>query len=279
MKREKLKPIAALQITMCLLVAAGLVGAPPGHAAEEDLAWESGQRAHYFGDREIAPGDGVITLETPTRAEDPAVVPITIRAGFAQSPERFIRQITVLIDANPTALVGRFELGPRNGRADLAMRVRVNAYSPIRAIAETNDGSLYMARTFVKASGGCSAPIGTDLEAAMSRIGRIKLDVRQAEKPHEPLQVQLRLSHPNVTGLQMDQLTRLFAPAHFVRKISVSFDGQPVLAAETDISISENPSFRFGFLPDGAGLLEVEVVDSQGQRFTGEFEYPGPGTV
>ncbi len=72
----------------------------------------------------------------------------------------------------------------------------------------------------------------------MSQLGRIKLDARGGTSG-EPVQVRLRISHPNVTGLQMGQLTRLYAPAHYVKSVRVSYLDEPVLSAETDISISE----------------------------------------
>ena len=68
----------------------------------------------------------------------------------------------------------------------------------------------------------------------------------------------------------MDQMTRLYVPAHFVKKINVRYGSIPIFSAETDISISENPSFRFYFTPqnDAAVELHAEVLDSKGQRFT-----------
>ena len=62
-----------------------------------------------------------------------------------------------MIDQNPTPVVGIFEFFPESGRAEVETRVRVNDYSFVRAIAEMNDGQLYMTARFVKASGGCSA--------------------------------------------------------------------------------------------------------------------------
>ena len=36
-----------------------------------------------------------------------------------------------------------------------------------------------MTKKFVKASGGCSAPIGADLDAAMKRLGKMKFRLGQ----------------------------------------------------------------------------------------------------
>ncbi len=261
-----LKPGATGRICLCCLSALLI----PGHAvadAAEDLAWLNGLRTAYFGDRPIVESDDVIELEAPKRAQFAAIVPIAVRAKFPQTPERFIKTVTLLIDMNPSPLAGRFHFMQTSGRADLSMRVRINAYGPVRAIAETNDGKLYMSRRFVKGSGGCSAPAGADLEAAMARLGKIKLKTRGTARPNHPLLAQLMISHPNLTGLQMDQVTRLYMPAHFVKQVDVSFDGKPVLSAETDISISENPHFQFYFVPEQSGVLRVDVVDSKGLRF------------
>jgi len=238
----------------------------------EDVVWSGGLRAAYFGDRPIIENDEVIALDAPKRAEDSAVVPIAISTHWPQTEERYIKTITLLIDKNPVPLAGRFHFTPKSGRADIATRIRVNEYSPVRAIAETNDGKLYMSRRFVKASGGCSAPIGSDLDAAMARLGKMKLTLREQSSPGQPQLAQLRVSHPNITGLQMDQVTRFYAPAHFVKQFEVTYAGEPILSAETDISISENPSLRFYFMPEQAGELRAQVIDSKDLSFTGSYQ-------
>ena len=239
-----------------------------GAAADDDTLWNEGLREAYFGERPVIQSDDVIELDAPGRADDPAVVPISITAQFPQSDDRYIRTIYLIVDRNPGALAGQFHFTPQSGRADLALRIRVNEYTPVRAIAETNDGTLYMSRRFVKGSGGCAAPIGTDLEAAMARMGKMKLRITGGATDADPTLVQLKVRHPNLNGLQMDQLTQLYTPAHFVRHVKVSFEGEEVFSAETSFAISENPSFRFYFVPQGAGELTAEVIDSKGLRFT-----------
>jgi sulfur-oxidizing protein SoxY len=142
------------------------------------------------------------------------------------------------------------------------MRIRVNTYSNIRAIAEMNDGRLVMAKKFVKASGGCSAPIGADLDAAMQRLGKMKFRLDEGVKVGEPNLAQLLISHPNITGMQMDQVTRFVKKSHFVKEVRVSFNDKPILTAKTDIAISADPNFRFYFVPDKAGVLKAEVADT-----------------
>ena len=66
---------------------------------------------------------------------------------------------TLVVDANPAPVAAVFNMSPENGVATISTRLRINAYSHVRAIAETSDGELFMATRFVKASGGCSAPV------------------------------------------------------------------------------------------------------------------------
>ena len=251
------------------VAALGLVAGTAQAAGEEDLAWNTRLKQQFYGDRPIVEGNQVIELTAPYRAEDPALVPLQIASKIPQAKDRYIKNITLVIDNNPTPFSASFDLTPDSGKADIALRARVNAYTNVRAIAETSDGKLYMNKAFVKASGGCSAPIGTDLEVAMARLGKMKfkLDGDKAAL-NQPNQVQLLISHPNISGMQMDQISRLIKPAHFVDEVKVSFDGKPVLTAKTDIAVSSDPNFRFYFVPDRAGELKAEIKDNLGNHFT-----------
>jgi sulfur-oxidizing protein SoxY len=157
--------------------------------------------------------------------------------------------------------VGEFEFFPESGKADLALRIRVNTYSHIRAIAETNDGKYTMTKKFVKASGGCSAPVGADLDEAMKRQGKVKFRLDDGIHHGQPTRTQIMISHPNLTGMQMDQMTRFIRKSNFIDELKVSFNGKPVLNAKMDIAISADPNFRFFFVPDKAGELKAEFTD------------------
>ena len=207
-----------------------------------------------------------LELRAPVRAEDGAVVPIAIRAKALQSPARYIRRLYLIVDNNPSPIAALIDLTPESGRADVETRIRVEQYSYVRAVAELSDGSLAAQARFVKASGGCSAPAGGD-PAAAGRIGRMRLAVDGAGAYGEPVAAQLMVSHPNHSGLAMDQVTRLYTPAYFVRSVKVSYAGKPVFAAEVDFSISENPYFRFYFVPRAPGELKAEVIDTKDLRF------------
>lgn len=249
-----------------LALLAGLGGAGAGLAADPET-WPA-IRASLFQDRPIEEAAGsLLSIEAPNRAEDAAVVPISIHTGIEQGSQRYVQRTWLVIDQNPSPVAAIFNFTPDSGRADIETRVRVNAYTLVRAIAELNDGSLHMVSRFVKASGGCSAPASKDPAEALATLGRLKVKVDGALELGKPVLAQLMISHPNDSGLAMDQLSRQYTPAHFVREIDVSYAGKPVLTADLDISISENPNFRFWFVPATPGELKVEVVDNKDLHF------------
>lgn len=230
-----------------------------------------GLKEILFGDREILDGAGVLELEAPKRAQDAAIVPVTVRALIPQAPERYIKTITLIVDRNPVPVAGIFNMSPDNGLATISTRIRVDAYTDVRAVAETSDGTLYHASRFVKAAGGCSAPAMKDQDTALARMGQLKLRLEERPIVGAPVKAQILVSHPNYSGLQMDQLTRHYIPAHYVQSIKVMYDGRPILAVEGDISLSENPSVHFYFVPQSAGEITAEVIDTEGNVFTGAW--------
>ena len=250
------------------VVMVSLVVASLGPAAAEapSEAWPD-LREWLFADREIRDGAGVISLSAPVRAHDAAIVPLEITALIPQARERYIETIHLVIDQNPAPVAGVFHLTPKSGSATIATRVRINEYTHVRAIAETSDGALYMASRFVKAAGGCSAPALKDHEQAIARLGQMKVKAMTPFRPGEPNQVQVLISHPNYSGMQMDPLTRNWIPPHYVRDIEVSYDDQTVLRVEGDISLSENPSLHFSFVLEDPGELRVRVLDSEDRAF------------
>jgi sulfur-oxidizing protein SoxY len=258
------RPILTV-LLLGLFAGRAFAAAEPG----DESLWNNTLKPKYFAGKAIEESSAVVKLTAPYRAEDPSLVPLQMAAKFAQSAERYIKTVTLIIDANPAPLAGVFHFTPESGRADLATRLRINSYSYVRAIAETNDGKLTMHKVFVKASGGCSAPIGADLEAIMARLGKIKFRLDGAAAKGSATQAQLLISHPNITGMQMDQISRMVQPAHFVDGIKVSYNGKPIFSAETDISISADPNFRFYFVPDAPGELKAEIHDNKGKSYSG----------
>lgn len=239
-----------------------------GDSPDTSPRWQQ-VRASLFGTRKIADdGDAVVKLDVPVRAEDAALMPLALRAQFAQTEQRHVKKVWLVIDNNPSPLSSVFTYTLASGQADIETRVRIDEYTFVRAISETNDGQLHASTRFVKASGGCSAPPGKDAAAAQATLGQMRLRVAgDAPQARKPVLAQLMVSHPNDSGFVFDQVSRQYVPPHFVRKVDISYAGQLVLSADIDFSISENPNLRFFFVPQGDGELKAEVVDSKDLKF------------
>jgi sulfur-oxidizing protein SoxY len=261
-----------------LLMSLGAVQAqlPSGDKPEASPVWLK-VKASLFEGRSITPASkDTLVLEAPARAVDAAVVPIVIRSGLPQTATRYVSRVYLLIDANPSPIAAVFHFTPDNGRVDIETRVRIDEYSFVRAVAETNDGQLIMATRYVKASGGCSAAAGSDPAVALANMGRMRFVLDGDAPGSEPRRVQFQVNHPNHSGFAMDQATRQFTPAHYVRRVDVSQGGRTVFTADVDFGISENPMFRFYFLAKGDGPLQAAVVDSLDRRFQGSAQDAAP---
>jgi sulfur-oxidizing protein SoxY len=261
--------------TGCALALAALLVSPlSGYAqtADQELKWPALKRA-LFGDREVTEdntGD-VVYLSVRNHPDNASVVPVLIQARIDQTPERYIKRVYLVIDENPSPFGVRFTLTPESGRADVETRVRMESSSPVRAIAELNDGSLWMQSTMVYAAGGCTAAfsIGRGEEG----VGEMRLNVdSDSAGKGQPVRARLLVQHPQFSGMASNAIV----PPHFVRQVNVYYADRLVMSADLDFTISQNPSFRFYFLPGPDGALRAEVVDSTELRFEQTIAVPAP---
>jgi sulfur-oxidizing protein SoxY len=235
--------------------------------AEPDPArsqyWEP-IRKLLFGDREIRDGKDVVRVYLALRADDASTVPVAVKAQIDQTAERYIKTIWLVVERNPSPAAGVFHFTQDSGRAQVETRLRFEDYSHVRAIAETNDGQLWMDSRWVKAAGGCSAP-GGRFRVPAALLGKMKFRFEDDIKYDTPNLVQVNIRHPNESALASDfDATQV---PQFVRSVNVTYAGKPVMSAEVDFSLSDNPIFRFWFVPHGEGELRVEVEDTHDNRF------------
>ena len=228
-----------------------------------DDPWSS-LATQIFDGRHLEDGSAIIGIDAPYRAEDAAVVPIGIYDLQPDGAASAVSSITLVIDQNPSPLAATFAFGATSGIRSLSTRIRVDSYTNIHAVAQAADGRLYAATRFVKAAGGCSAPAAKQ-EADSIPLGTMRF--RQLSADGQTRQLQLMVRHPNYSGMQMDQVSRLYVPAHFVSSARVWQGDDLLINIESGISISENPTFRFDYRPNGATEFRAEVTDSHGQVF------------
>jgi sulfur-oxidizing protein SoxY len=233
-----------------------------------------------FKGRPLADGTGLVGIEMPTRAEDAAIVPVTMRVMLPLGDPRRVKALTLVIDENPAPVAATFEFGDNAGVSMIATRVRINSYTDVHLVAELTDGKLYVVKTYVKASGGCSAPAAKNADEAHASLGQMRF--RTFGNPPTDggaslaREAQVMIRHPNNSGLQRDQVTLLYIPAHFIEELIVRQGDALLFRMTGGISISEDPNFRFSYLATGAATFSVEAKDNAGKMFRNEW--PGkPG--
>jgi len=253
------------------MTAAVLIGLAGPALAEEDEAAQAAQAARWrelktalFGDRAVIEDSNVVVLDAPTRALDASTVPIGVSMSAGSQMSGGVTKLWLVVDGNPSPVVGAFSFGPDGDPRSLRTRVRVDQYTRIHAVAETSDGRLFSTAKYVKAAGGCSAPSTKDPQVAMSRLGEIRVRLEGGSAPVEgaTATAQMLISHPNNNGMQMDQLTHNYIPPHYIQNVTVTYGGTLVFSVDADISMSEDPAITFGLRLNGDGPLHVEVKDS-----------------
>ncbi len=266
-------PSLAVGLAAALLL---IFEAPRARAAEPQSpsagAWQF-LRQQFYADRPIGlVGDELMSVEAPASTADPAATPVTVRFGGAALGH--LRQLRVIIDNNPSPLVATFDLADGARVGEIGLRVRVDRFTSVRAIAEMSDGTLEMRSQWVNASGGCSA---APSPAAGGRLGEIRF---RSAADGRSLQVSVR--HPNNSGFQIDPVSGNPIAPHYVAHWRVTAAGQPFFTADTGISLSENPTIRIASDRPLPAPMTVDLTDSQQARFSGEWRgvaAPSAGNV
>lgn len=227
---------------------------------EESPVWQQLKKTVFEARSINATHNNTIRLDMATRAEDASVVPIVLRTITAQKPDRYIKKMWLVIDNNPSPIGVVFNLTPDSGRADIETRVRVENSTFVRAIAEMNDGSLFMDVKPIAAAGGCSTPGGADDGTA--NMGKMKFKLDDEVELNKPNLAKLMVNHPNFSGMSKEDKR-----VQYVRHVVVSYAGREIMSADIDFTISKNPTFNFYFLPMEKGELKAEIVDTNDLKF------------
>ena len=269
-----LRAAVATLIILCFIAAAGVSRAQePASTQPSEATWSS-IKDDIFKGRPIVDGTGLVALDAPRRAEDAALVPISVSLTLPAGDTRRLKSLTLVIDENPAPVAGTFLIGAQAGVTAVSTRVRVNSYSYVHAVAELSDGQLYAVKAFVKASGGCSAPMVKNMDQAEAMIGQMKFRLFEPSNTNPDAglrEAQVMVRHPQNSGLQMDQVSRLYIPAFFIHDLKIYQGDALVLALEGGISISEDPNVRFNYAPSGAATFRVEATDTQDHVYKGEW--------
>ncbi|WP_135506780.1 quinoprotein dehydrogenase-associated SoxYZ-like carrier [Roseovarius aestuariivivens] len=241
----------------------------PASAGE---AWDN-LRSQLFGERPLKAADHVIAIDAPYRTQDDARTQIAAQIVAPRGLR--VGTVTVVLDENPMPVSAVFALDDPQASFYFDVTMRVNGPTPLHVVAETTDGQLFVAETFVKTSGqgACSAPPGSDPEAALASLGNMTLDVGSAvpllsadalaslEARFRKLNVDIQ--HPSHSGMQMDQISLLFIPLRYVEKVEIDLDGGGYVDMTGSISLSENPRVSLS-VPGQTQSVDVTMTDTNG---------------
>ena len=221
-----------------------------------------------FKDIDLKSGEGIIELSTPKRAPDAAFVPMSFKTHKLKNQDDFITKVHLVIDMNPSPYSGTFKFATNIDQIELATRIRLDAYTKVRVIAETKKGDYFMAANFVRGSGGCAAPPLGDLDNMIANAGKIKIKVKNIEEKDGIAEAKIMILHPQFNGLQANPATTEMIPAYYIENVKVTYNDKVVMSLESDISISQDPTFRFNFPIGNGGDLKITAKDTDGNVYS-----------
>lgn len=235
-----------------------------------ETTWD-GIKETLYPHRALQDGTGVIAIDAPYRTPDDART--DIKADIIAPEGLNIGSVTLVLDENPMPVSAIFRLDTPQPRFFFDVTMRVDGPTPLHVVVETTDSRLWVAETFVKTSGlgACSAPPGTDPKEALATLGQMKIEMVGGLPMVAGLrgltnrftQLDVDISHPSHSGLQMDQISLLFIPMRYVDSVTVDLDGKGYVDLEGSISLSENP--RVGIsVPNSTQSVDVTVTDTDG---------------
>ncbi len=235
-------------------------------ALSVELTWAE-LKPSVFGQRLITRNNSVVKLDVPYRATDDRQVPVSVQASLPDGAT--VKSVTIIIDENPMPV--SLTVRPEQKRSSLwiSASMRFNGPSPVRAIVEAENGQLFMSEAMVKTSGlgACAAPPTTTLDVAAKTLGDMRLtqivtplNVSTIAKP--VMRTKLDISHPNLTGLQLDQITLRYILPRYVEKVAIEQGEEKLMTIEAGISLAENPSVAFDYVSNGAEKMLVEAQDT-----------------
>src|SRR5882757_7982173 len=89
--------------------------------------------------------EGKVKLDLPPLVENGNTVPLTVSVESPMTPADHVRAIHVFNEKNPQPHVFSARLGPQNGKAVIATRIKLADSQKIIAIAETSTGQFFSA--------------------------------------------------------------------------------------------------------------------------------------
>ena len=231
-----------------------------------ELTWAA-LKPNVSGQRLITRNDQVVKLEAPYRATDDRPVPVSVQTSLPNGAK--VKSVPIIIDENPMPVSPTVRPEQKRSSLWVSASMRFNGPSPVREIVEAENAQLFMSEAMVKTSGlgACAAPPTTTLDVATKTMGDMRLSqiltplhVLTIAKP--VMRTKLDISHPNLTGLQLDQITLRYILPRYVEKVAIEQGDEKLMTIEAGISLAENPSGAFDYVSNGAEKMQIEAQDT-----------------
>ncbi len=98
-----------------------------------------------------------VRLIMPASFSNGYSVPLALSVDSPMTGSDYVRTVHILAPKNPIVLAADFTFTPQSGRAALDTRIRLAQPQTVLAVAEMNDGTRLMARTWVEVdTDGCN---------------------------------------------------------------------------------------------------------------------------
>ena len=107
-----------------------------------------------IGDK--VPEIGKVHLDISNVVENGASILAGVSVESPMTEKDYVKSVHLFTEANPSPEVVSFHFTPRSGKADVVTRIRLAKSQNVIAIAEMNDGAVYMHKKYVRVTiGGC----------------------------------------------------------------------------------------------------------------------------
>lgn len=232
-------------------------------AASEDpfnsVMWEY-NRDRYLGEDAKVVFDDRVKVQAPPFAEDSSQVPITVDARALPGK---VQRIEAWVDLNPLPPIFSFVPTARM-KPLIALRVRVEQATTIRAAVLTEDGVWHVGGAYVDAAGGgCTAPSNNrgnpDWEKRFGEIHTASFSRADASR------LRILINHPMDTGMVGN-----IPEFHIQKAVLRDAEGKELMSMKLGISASENPLFTFEVDPQVKDP-ELWLRDNNGNEFEHAF--------
>lgn len=258
--------------------------------------WVEGKIRHAQGadllvERQIADHSGPLApkvlsdlpvLKLPHVTSNGAKVPIVIEMTHPMEPEHYIKSVQVVNPRDPVPLKGMFHFSPANGKVYLAYQARMrDGFANVSVTAECNlHGQLSSSQSIYipDGKGGCCNAEMPSLDHVSDEIRPPVIRIPELVKrgriePDEIIQVQLKMKHPNRTGLVLRNGT--FTPVHepfYLKDLEVLYGGERVSQFDMTSAFSDDPLITFPLRARHDGPLRIILANNKGQRFEATHE-------